>query len=327
MNPSKKQRLAQLLPLLDELQGQLKEARNSLMKTQNVKKFNSVIYAPVTAVLYSNTKKGNDDLFAWQNKVKATKMVRAAKNLSIMCNDDIISMFAELSEQNVSALKAINPGSTLTPKVRRIEHAIRDPWANARLFAEGLYSNYFGDMFMQGRLHQAVYNPKTPLAKFASQTVQDNDAAYAIQKRLHSAFNKEFDHIRLNFISHVSNLVANRIGRDDLTDMMDLAIVTAGRQMVNLVRSHLSETYAAGNLYQLGKDGTDWVFWQTGQHADDCGHCRAIQMGDILLDGVNYQRLDFDRVAYSLSDILAITNEKGARYFNHDGCRCTFVSR
>ena len=317
MNQNKKMKLAALLPLLDELQEQVR-----LVNMRQAQKANSIIYAPLSSVIYGSKMTSK---VAWQDSIKELKVVRAAKGLTIQASDDISALFVQLAEAMEKRINIINPTSKLVPKMRRIEQAMAIPWSEASLFASGLYQNYITDMFHQGRMHQSVYNHKMSLKKFASLSIQDNNEAYYTEQRLSKQFEIAFTKFSSEFKTELSEVVKSGSSRGDVMAMIDVRIISASSGFVEMVRKHVAEAYAAGNLYQMANDKVQWVRWQTGQHNSDCGRCRAIQMGDILLPGISHQRLDFDSVVYSLSDILVEAKEKGARIFNHHDCRCSFI--
>lgn len=299
-------------------------------------KFDPVIYENGTNLLSYRKKDGNLQQRiikqkCWQDKLRESNLVRSAKSLIFQFDEDSSSLLWDIGEKLRFTIENVNRGSSLTPNFKSVAKSLDKTLNSCLLVFEGLYENFMQDVFCQGRFHQIVYNPREKnLKRFATSSFEESSEADKVHVALRGDFETAFRFFSEHLINQVGVLIQEaKVPKFELEGEIEALAVKNIDFFTQLMRSHVRESYAAGNLYQLQKDNIKWVRWQTGQHVDDCGHCRAIQMGDFLLK-VEDMPLDFKRgnlegISYYLPHIYAITKKRGALFFNHDDCRCNFA--
>ena len=101
--------------------------------------------------------------------------------------------------------------------------------------------------------------------------------------------------------------------------------------ILDIFHESLTKIYFAGNMFQIKIDNPNFVYWKSSNQIDDCTTCRAIQMGDIIILGINDSPLEFGIDAlgafYKFTDIYSIFVSHGTDYFRHENCRCNFVPK
>lgn len=333
---SKKQKLAKLLPILERLE-QLEQA---LTIAPMAEKFNPVVYESGLSLLPYRKKDAkleeNAKVYrAWRDQIRENKMVRAARGLMLQFDEDALGFVSDITDKIRHAIENINPASNLTPKYNVVASVLQKTFHACLLTFEGLYEAYIPDIFAQGRFHQTVYNPREKnFKRFATFSVEESAEADRVHMAAKGDFETTFNNFADDLVEYATHLIQEkRVAKDELIERLEAFAGEKVGFFTDLMRAHLREAYAAGNLYQLSKDKVELVRWQSGQHIDDCSMCRAYQMGDLLLEVEdrkgNYTTVRHvagpSGVAYYLEDIIKIAKEKGASYFNHDGCRCTFL--
>lgn len=330
---NKKQKLAKLLPILERMEYLEKVLATAPM----AKRFNPVVYEGASTLLSYRKKDGSSErkrleTKAWRDKVREGKIVRAARALMLQFDEDSSALATDIGEKVRNAIENINPGSPLTPKFNLVASTLQKTLHSCLLTFEGLYENFIPSIFAQGRFHQTLYNPREKhFKRYATFSLEESAEADKVHMMVKADLESTFTNFSEDLVEYAMHLVKEeRMAKEQLLDRLEHFATQRLSFLTDLTRAHLREAYAAGNLYQLAKDKVELVRWQSGQHVDDCGTCRAIQMGDILLEDaggntIKHVEGTLGGIAYYLEDIVRVAKEKGASYFNHDGCRCSFV--
>jgi hypothetical protein len=321
MKQTKAEKLAALTPLLERLE-QLEAGIKKKAQVHGVA--NHAIYDSGSSLLIGSMKK--QSLKSFSQEMKDTKLTRAARNLTISMHDDVGIMIADMASRIPTRLNAINPTSGLTPYTNLIVPTILGAVNDSVIAFQDNYIDVLSDIFNQGRFHQTLYNTKIKsLARFSGIS---ND--YTFKNATKTACIEEFDTamqvVMTDLCSTASSLVAEGTSRPDLNNALEEETQSRLALFRGMIKSHALQMYTAGNLFQLNLDNVAEVRWHLGNPLTECGNCRALQMGDLVLN-IPHKREMFDSIVYDFKSIWATANEKGARFFNHDDCTCAFVPK
>lgn len=330
---TKREKLAKLLPILERVE----YLEQVLAIAPMAQRFNPVVYEGGPALLSYRKKDGSAERKrmehkTWRENIREGKIVRSARALMLQFDEDSSALVTDIGEKVLHAIENINPGSPLTPKFTVVSSTLKKTLNSCLLTFEGLYENFIPCVFAQGRFHQTLYKTHEKSTKrYATFSLEESAEADKAHMMAKADLETTFNNFTEDLVEYATCLIKDkRVAKDELMSCLEAFALEKSSFLSDLMRAHLREAYAAGNLYQLAKDKVELVRWQSGQHVDDCGMCRAIQMGDVVLETEDGEPLKhvvapLGGVAYYLQDLMRVANEKGASYFNHDGCRCMFI--
>lgn len=322
---SKLEKKAELIGLLEKLKALEIRANHS------VDKFNDVVYADLSPIVLKKQSKVQSQQ-SWIDKINNTKIIRSAKRLQIGLDRELTDNLVEVSNNLVQGINKINPSSKLTPKIASLQKVINKTADEQFNFLDKLYEEYLPLIFAQGRFHQTLFNGNSAVeSRFTINTPEIQNLYFDFYKQSRNEFNTSFGTVIASLNKEIKILVNENIKRADLNEFITLKSNSFSSDLKIVARNHIRNAYLAGNIAQLMHDKVKEVVWQTGQHHDDCGYCRAIQVGDMVLMDENNNilpnRNDFLNFIcyYDFPSVVDVLTKQGFDYFNHSGCRCSFV--
>lgn len=267
------------------------------------------------------------------NRIKNTKMVKSAKNLSIDFEEFGLTQYADFFEKNIKHVSKLNGNSRLAPLK---EDVLLTCQADIEAFnekASSFYDNLLVDIFNLGRQHQIIavprLNERIGAKKFMQFTTEDNAKFEKLSNALKEELHNEMVNLKGRLTRAVERDYKEGFVKSAIIDNMERVYSKFSYKIEDILRKHCWRSYQYGNLHQLVKDEVRYVAWKTGHHQDDCLGCRAIETGEEVLKTASGESLphhrNVDTVRYELSDILAIADTQSPSYFCHDDCRCFFI--
>lgn len=243
------------------------------------------------------------DVFVDKTKLQGMQN-RKFKNRKIIVNArNLYNQFEEASENSFQVLFSQLRKTNAKRKLAKFKKEI-----------DTLYDGMLSGIFNLGRQQERVANKSLPhdsLKKFAEYNLTDM---------------QHFD----NVLSSVKDDIALKIETCG-SDFQDEDFDEQYQYLRRAFDNHFWKIYSYGNLYQIQKDQTPYVEWRCGQYKDDCGTCKKIAIGDLVLRDANGNAFPYVKDLYGnvyvANDITNYIGMDGLSKFTHEDCRCFLVPR
>lgn len=332
---NKQEKLAKLQPLLNRLE----QLERQLQRKEAVQNLNPDVYGSGLDFVFSEAKKKYNQKNSWLNKINNSKLVRGARVLGKYLEEDFDNIFSNLSLQIIDTINSINKKSKLIPKydniIEKVSFIVDSEKSNIIKDYILSYEDNLVNIFRQGKFHKLQYKNQAlvdndVIKKIASKNIESDALENFLSKSYSSEIINKFSDMRKDIFVIIKKCIDEKYDRVELNNEIEKYIKSVQGNFKDSLHEHFINTYSMGNLFQLKQDNVHFIRWQMNNPLSECIECRALQNGDVILEyngsEISHKSELFGTKVYNFNEIWEIANKKGARFFNHSDCTCTFIA-
>ena len=328
-----KEQLLYLLSLLEKSQAQVEQKPTEIKKfvasKASDKKF---IKNEVMSVGYENglhllvDKNKLKDVMSRKNKIATAKVTDSFKQLAPSIVKDFKDVISEQGNSLIKKVASLNPSKVLTPAKENTMGILFNYFDNIEIKLSNILHEELKSVFVQGRQHQTLFTGKKDFRKYLEKDIQADLYFEEYMKNVLSIFKNAINSSQL--LLDIENFYQKAQDKPFLLKSIAKYCEKTENSMQKFINIVNWLTYTQGNLYQLEKDGVEYVQWSTSHCLQDCVDCRKIENGEeILSNGFSSLKLfNFSDIkGYDLREIKDSMGFGGMELFSHADCRCQFI--